>query len=97
MSWKNEGYWKKHIHTWQKTDLTAYQYCKKNGLVYTTFNRWDLKLKSVSIRPVAITLPEEKVTSGSIIIETRNLKITLPDKISDSTLAVILKELSRCS
>jgi hypothetical protein len=81
----------------RKTDLTAYQYCKKYSIVYSTFQRWDLKLKSDFIRPVAIKLPEEKDTSGSIIIETRNLKITLPDKTSDSTLAVILKELSRCS
>jgi hypothetical protein len=99
MSWKNESYWKKHIQTFRTSGITAYKYCKKYGIVYSTFQRWEKKSKSDLVKPIAIQFPESRTTtpSSSVLIETKNMKITLPENAGYSTVINIIKELSRCS
>ncbi|MCP4161082.1 MAG: hypothetical protein GY760_13500 [Deltaproteobacteria bacterium] len=93
---KTESYWKKHIENWKISELTVHQYCKNNGLVQSTLQRWIKKLDK-RIIPIKIDLPEQKNCPNNITIESPGIRISLPDTVDPALLLISIKEIKKCS
>ena len=93
---KTESYWKKHIENWKISEQTAHQYCKNNGLVQSTFQRWIKKLDK-RIVPIKIDLPVQNNCHNNIVIEGSGIKISLPENVNPTLLSASIREIKKCS
>ncbi len=93
---KSESYWKRHIESWKISEQTAHQYCKDNGLIQSTFQRWIKKLDK-RIVPIKIDIPVQRSRHKNIIIEGSGIKITLPENVDSALLSVSIREIKKCS
>ncbi len=93
---KSESYWKRHIESWKISEQTAHQYCKDNGLIQSTFQRWIKKLDK-RIVPIKIDIPVQKSRHNNIIIEGSGIKISLPENVDSALLSASIREIKKCS
>ncbi len=94
---KSDEYWIKHIESWKISNLTSNSYCRKVGLVNSTFQRWIKKMDHQKIKPVKINLPVESYSSKMIILEFSGIKLSFPVDIPATLLTVAIREIKRCS
>ena len=93
---KNKDYWQKQISNWKESNQSPHKYCKKNGLIQSTFMRWVEKLEA-KITPIKVDLPVSPKVKKEIIIEGNRIKIILPSNIEISILSAIIREVRHCS
>ncbi len=93
---KTESYWKKHIENWKISEQSVHQYCKNNGLIQSTFQRW-IKKMDKRIVPIKIDLPVQKSYHNNIIIEGSGIRISLPDNVDPALLSISIREIKKCS
>ncbi len=78
-------FFRNHISTWKKSNLSQAKYCKQNNLKITTFIDWKNRFDSKSLEKF-IELPHDKIqktikSEGLIELKIKNLftiKITRP-------------------
>jgi hypothetical protein len=69
-------FWRTHITSWEKTDISQAEYCRRNGLSSRSFAYWKkrqdyAKVNSVSFVPVPLSPPMDvgtKVGRASLCI-----------------------------
>lgn len=54
-------FWKHHLETWQKNDLSQAAYCRQHNLKSNRFTYWKKKLLQATIPTQLIQVPEEAV------------------------------------
>jgi len=54
------AYWQEHINNWQQSQLSQKQYCERNNLGLSTFQKWKKKLHPslATTKPKQKSLPE---------------------------------------
>jgi len=93
---KTESYWKSHIENWKNSECSSHKYCKDNGLIHSTFQRWIKKLDK-KIVPIKIDLPAQKSFHKNIVIEGSGIRISLPENVDPTLLSITIREIKKCS
>jgi hypothetical protein len=96
-------FWKKHITSWEKMDISQAEYCRQNGLSSRSFGYWkkrqgNAKVNSVSFVPVALAPPIDvgtKVGRAPLCILMDRYRIEVGDEFSPLTLQRLVKTLEQ--
>jgi hypothetical protein len=97
-------FWRTHITSWEKTDISQAEYCRRNGLSSRSFGYWKkrqdcAKVNSVSFIPVPLAQPIDVSTKVGraplcILLDNR-YRIEVGDDFSPLTLQGLLHALER--
>ncbi len=97
-------FWRMHITSWEKTDISQTEYCRRNGLSSRSFGYWKkrqdcAKVNSVSFVPVPIAPPMDVGTKVGkaplcILLDDR-YRIEVGDDFSPLTLQRLVHALER--
>lgn len=97
-------FWKKHIASWQETEISQAEYCRRNGLKTKSFTYWKKKHKPikddcVSFVPVPLTPAidvSNNIGRGSLcLLLDERYRIEVGDDFSEFTLQRLLHVLER--
>ena len=92
-----EEYWAEHIAIWKESGLSRNAYCKKNDIYPSTLTNWIKKIEK-KLKPVRIEIPLKTENVASvIIIETPELRITIPQSVTPDLVSSIIRNLKVCS
>ena len=98
MSRKNStiDYWQQHYQTFKAIKITQREYCRQNNLGYWTFNKWkrvfDQESISTSLQQLPVSYHPAKSEKFEIFFQD-NVKISVPDNISEEALKKIMSAL----
>ena len=93
-------FWQTHITSWEKTDISQAEYCRRNGLSSRAFGYWKRKQDcAVSFVPVPLTLPMDAGTKIGraplcIVLDDR-YRIEVGDDFSPLTLQKLVHTLEQ--
>lgn len=93
-----EQYWKNHYLLFLKSELNQREYCIQNDIKYWSFNPWKRKFdkleSATKIQELPIKLNPEKLLEDRIeIILKENIRLSVPETFSTSTLRQIISVL----
>ena len=92
---EKQDFWKTHIESWQQSNLSQAEYCRRNNLSIKSFGyrkRRILRSPEQSLSFVPVTIQAEPVTTFSLqLVLLNGLKIEVTDDFNP----VLLKKLIR--
>jgi hypothetical protein len=97
-------FWQAHITSWEKTDISQSEYCRRNGLSSRSFGYWkkrqdNARVHSVSFVPVPLASPMDvgaKVGRAPLCIMLDDrYRIEVGDDFSPLTLQRLVHTLER--
>ena len=50
---QKRAFWKTHITSWEKTDISQAEYCRQNGLSSRSFGYWKKRQGNAKVNPVS--------------------------------------------
>jgi len=88
-------YWHGHVAAYQKSDLTAKEYCKREKLIPSTFRDWKKKLKNTSSEVKITEIPIKlsnftKTGIGFELIINEKLYLRIPKGFDADTFMKLL-------
>jgi len=95
MAESRRDFWNNHIRTWQESECTQIEYCKKNDINKNTFQYWKNRIKKGwkkcnESKLVEVTLRKSPSSNSDIIIILKNgLKI----QINSDADIILIKEI----
>ncbi len=102
---RGEAFWRRTTTDQQHSDLTQLEFCRRNNLALSTFQRWRQRLQNVPAQPqepatpefVAVEVcpgPEPSDQSDSFeLIFHSGLRLRLPSRVEGRALAEVLSAL----
>ena len=101
---QKRAFWRTHITSWEKTDISQAEYCRQNGLSSRSFGYWKKrqgceKVNPVSFVPVPLAPPMDVGTKVGkaplcIVLDDR-YRIEVGDDFSPLTLQSLVYTLER--
>ena len=98
-------YWEAHIERWQHSGMTQKDYCRDNGLKWSTFHYWRKRIEELSapvqliqVGPVAGPAGKDPLEwSGLMLVIGDHYKVQVGDEFSRATLARLVQTLVQLS
>lgn len=98
MEAKTKDKWMELIKAQQKSDLTVAQFCHDHNINRKSFYNWRSKISTLSEMPsfinVQTTMPAISLSKNHIQLYFLNARLSLPNTISPTWVAALLKELA---
>jgi hypothetical protein len=93
-------YWEAHIERWQHGGMTQKDYCRDNGLKWSTFHYWRKRIEELSAPMQLIQVaqtpgPTGKERSELMLIIGDHYKIRVGDGFNPATLARLVQTLGQ--
>jgi len=93
-------YWEAHIERWQHSGMTQKDYCRDNGLKWSTFHYWRKRIEELSAPMQLIQVaqtpgPTGKERSELMLIIGDHYKIRVGDGFNPATLARLVQTLGQ--
>ena len=96
-------YWQEHIERWRNSGMTQKDYCRQNGLKWSTFHYWKQRLreKSSSLNIVQVSLgPLGSNNSvqdwhGLVLLIGDRYKVQVGDEFNPAALARLVQTLGQ--
>ena len=96
-------YWQEHIERWRSSGMTQKDYCRQNGLKWSTFHYWKQRLreKSSPLNIVQVSLGPVEVSNnvqdwhGLVLLIGDLYKVQVGDEFNPATLARLVQTLGQ--
>jgi hypothetical protein len=98
---ERQRYWQEHIERWRSSGMTQKDYCRKNGLKWSTFHYWRKRLQELS-SPVSLIQVALSPGRGSrvgqdwpglVLLIGDNYRVQVGDEFNPATLARLVQTL----
>ena len=96
-------YWQSHIERWRVSGMTQKDYCRKNGLKWSTFHYWRKRLRELS-RPVSLvqlalgpcrSSKDVRGGAGLVLVIGDHYKVQVGDEFNAATLVRLVQTLGQ--
>lgn len=73
-------FWKEQIQSWQESDLTQVEYCRKNNLIPHQFTYWKNRIVKSSEAPVSLVQVNMKANFNANPVHTSPLRLVFSNQ-----------------
>jgi hypothetical protein len=100
---QRQRYWQEHIERWRSSGMTQKDYCRQNGLKWSTFQYWKQRLrqKSSAVSLVQVSLgpvgnsKDVQDWPGLVLLIGDRYKVQVGDEFKPATLARLVQTLGQ--